>query len=107
MTNYNKNYKGIIATLVLSGQDVFEIELGEDVEYYATSSVEKPSAGTMGSSPYIRVKGLEITDLIANAAGTVGTTVIVANVKTLQEQNKKLITYEFSDNHKWRFYNQV
>lgn len=101
MAIYNINQKGAIETLVLAGFDIIEVQIEEGWELFVTTVFEKPSTGSISSSPYFRVRGWEVTDLIDSIAGG-NVASLIAQVKMTQE--KKQRNFEFSEKYKWRYY---
>src|SRR5690349_10695948 len=102
MANYNKALKGIIDSLTERGEDILEVEVGEEAQYFAVKSFQKPSTGTVSSSPYLRVDGWEITDILLTGANS-GVDHALSQIGKTKDV-KKSKTQEFSDNHFWRYY---
>jgi hypothetical protein len=99
---YNSNQKGAIETLVIAGFDIIEIQTDENErELYVTTVFEKPSTGSISSSPYFRIRGWEITNLIESIAGG-NMASLIAQVKLAQEKKQKSL--EFSEKYIWRYY---
>lgn len=104
MANYNINQKGAIDLLVMAGFDIFELDMGEKFELYCVTTFEKPSTGSISSSPFMRITGWEITELIINTSAVGNGIALISQVKALQQIKKR--PYEFSDKYLWKYYQE-
>lgn len=102
MASYREK-RGLIATLVLSGYSILEVVIDGVPTYFLAKRFEKSTTGSIQSAPFFEIKGKDITDFIDNYTMNPTAEVLVNNLRLIDDRDPD-ISFQFSDNHVWRYF---
>ena len=103
MASYNEKHYAIKALNKL-GEQVLEIEVGDESRFFIVESFEPPVTGSVSSSPFFTFRGFDLTDFLVNNIYSEG------NINMFNDRFERLKLesekndFKFSDNHKWRHF---
>lgn len=100
-----KNFKTNIDFLINNGFDVLEISKGDkEPIFLLTNEFEPPVQGSVHSSPYLSIKGKDVTEFLKDNIYNHSNAEVFKQKLEAFQQNIKDILYKFSDNHYWIHY---
>lgn len=102
--NYN-NKKDEILFLVREGNEIVEIEIGNESSFFITEDFEAPNIGAIASAPYLTMKAKEITHILVNSDYNQADPTRFRERVNAFLRDTRAVNYKFSDKHVWRHYN--